>query len=116
MPRLPSHRFLSPRVADWLIYNVDRPLGFYITILIGILGAYGFARETPQAGVFAGWPSVALAVVGFAISIVGVCLLLVAVWCARTVLVWGLMVVLLVVVAPIDWAATRLQRYLRSPE
>jgi uncharacterized membrane protein YeaQ/YmgE (transglycosylase-associated protein family) len=110
MPRFPSLRFLSPRTADWLIYNVDRPLGFYITILIGIACA-GFNVFEP------GWlmeryPAPVVAVGSFVGAIAGVCLLLVVLWGLWRTTMW----LLVTMVRSVDWLLTRLQRYLRSPE
>jgi hypothetical protein len=77
-------RFLSPHARERLIHHLDRPLGFYCTLLIaGIASAMAFdaSRENTHPD---RWPAWSVAAITFVSTLALVCAGIIVVWLIRT--------------------------------
>lgn len=76
---------LSPQSRDRLVYHLDRPLGFYVTLALCALAAVGM---WDMAGpVFGHWPAMLRSAVGVVAMLLFICAGVVLLWMLRTICV-----------------------------
>jgi uncharacterized membrane protein YeaQ/YmgE (transglycosylase-associated protein family) len=67
---------LRPHTRTRLVELLDRPLGFYLTVALGVCGAKVGWDLHGTRGALGDWPAPALAVMGFVFMILLACVLL----------------------------------------